>query len=53
MTLEKVEVEFRCVKCDRIAIELVPEDTDFDKLDTDFEHDFDCNELDVLYEDSD
>lgn len=41
-----VEVEFRCVNCERVFTELYPEDTNFDKLDTDFEHDFDCSELD-------
>lgn len=40
--MKMVEVEFRCVNCDRIAIELYPEDTDFDKLNTDF----DCSQLD-------
>lgn len=46
-----VEVEFKCVKCERIVFEEVPDDTDFDKLDTDFEHDFDCSELDEEDED--
>lgn len=44
--MEMVEVEFRCVNCDRITVELFPEDTDFNKLNTDFEHDFDCSQLD-------
>lgn len=48
-----VEVEFRCVICDRVVIELYPEDTDFDKLETDFEHDFDCSEADELDEEID
>lgn len=42
MALEMVEVEFRCVNCERITIEMYPEDTDFDTLATNFEHDFDC-----------
>lgn len=50
--MEMVEVEFRCVNCDRIAIELVPEATDFNKLDTNFEHDFDCSELDAINEEN-
>lgn len=50
MEKKMVEVEFRCTKCDRIAIELWPEDTDFDNLDADFEHDFDCRELEELEE---
>ncbi|MCM3358083.1 hypothetical protein [Psychrobacillus sp. MER TA 171] len=49
--MKMVEVEFRCINCERIVIELYPEDTDFGKLDTDFEHDFDCSELDELDED--
>lgn len=44
--MEMVEVEFKCIKCERIAIESYPENTDFDKLNTDFEHDFDCSQLD-------
>lgn len=48
-----VEVEFRCVNCDRVVIEFYPEDTDFNKLNTDFEHDFDCSELDELDEEID
>ncbi|MFY0516495.1 hypothetical protein ACOMCU_01500 [Lysinibacillus sp. UGB7] len=49
--MKMVEVEFRCVKCDRISIEFHPEDTDFNKLNTDFEHDFDCTERDEEDED--
>lgn len=44
--MEMVEVEFICIKCGRISIEQYPENTDFDKLNTDFEHDFDCSQLD-------
>ncbi|WP_197224747.1 hypothetical protein [Lysinibacillus sphaericus] len=51
--MKMVEVEFRCVKCDRISIESLPEDTDFNKLNTDFEHDFDCSELDEEDEEND
>ena len=45
--MEMVEVEFRCVNCDRIIFERYPEDTDFGKLDTSFEHDYDCTRTDV------
>ena len=46
----KVEVEFMCRKCGRIHFEYYPESTDFNKLDTSFEHDFNCEELDDLDE---
>lgn len=46
--MEMVEIEFRCVKCDRIIIESYPENTDFSKLDTTYEHDFDCSKLDAF-----
>ena len=49
--MKMVEVEFRCVKCGRIVFEEVPEDTDTDKLVTNFEHDFDCSELAEFDED--
>lgn len=51
--MKMVEVEFRCVNCDRVFTEHYPEDTDFDKLDTDYEHDFDCSQLDELDEEDD
>lgn len=38
------EVEFHCINCGRVYFEEVPEDTDFEKLDTEFEHDFDCTD---------
>ena len=45
-----VPVEFECAKCGRLVYDWFPEDTDFNKLDTTFEHDFDCSELDELEE---